>query len=77
MDHPPLTPTEQQVLVLLSDALGVGVIASRMGTSESTVRTHIRHIQDKFGTFSMPEITRVAVLHELEGCCADENASLK
>jgi len=74
MHHPPLTPTEHQVLALLSDAFGVGEMARRLQVSESTVRTHIRHIQNKFGTFSMAEITRVAVLHELEGCCADERA---
>lgn len=44
-----LSPREAEVLTLLADGLGTGEIAERLYLSESTTKTHITHIYQKFG----------------------------
>lgn len=46
---PKLSPREREVLVLLSEGLGVAAIAKRMYVSESTAKTHISKIYEKLG----------------------------
>ena len=46
---PRLSPREREVLVLLSEGLGVAAIAKRMYVSESTAKTHISKIYEKLG----------------------------
>ena len=40
VDLPDLSARQEQVLLLLGDGLGLGEIATRLGVSEWTVRTH-------------------------------------
>jgi DNA-binding NarL/FixJ family response regulator len=44
-----LTPREREVLELLGAGEGAKEIATRLGVSVATVRTHIRHILRKLG----------------------------
>ncbi|MER6027742.1 helix-turn-helix transcriptional regulator [Streptomyces sp. NPDC001851] len=53
------TPREQQVLVLLSGGETYRGIARRLGISEHTVDTYLRHLRTKTGTANR---TQLAVL---------------
>lgn len=77
MDHPRLTPAERIVFRYLADGLAVRDIAGRLRVAEPTVRTHARHLQEKFGTTSMPQLVREAVIHHAvhECCTADESVT--
>jgi two-component system nitrate/nitrite response regulator NarL len=44
-----LTPRETEVLRLLADGETVPSVAVQLELSESTVRTHVEHMRDKFG----------------------------
>lgn len=46
---PRLSPREQEVLDLLAEGLGVSAIAARLYLSESTTKSHIARIYEKFG----------------------------
>lgn len=46
---PRLSAREQQVLDLLAEGLGVSAIAAQLFLSESTTKTHIARIYEKFG----------------------------
>jgi len=46
---PRLSDRERQVLVLLSDGLGVATIAANLYISESTAKTHIAKVYEKLG----------------------------
>jgi DNA-binding NarL/FixJ family response regulator len=45
----PLTTREQQILRLLSEGQRSSVIATRLGLSPHTVRTHLQHVMRKLG----------------------------
>lgn len=48
-DRPRLSERERQVLDLLAEGLGTATIAGQLYMSESTVKTHIARIYQKFG----------------------------
>lgn len=50
-----LTPRQNEVLRLLADGLPAKVIATRLGVTEATIRTHIRAILVALGTHSQLE----------------------
>ena len=51
-----LTPREIQVLRLLTTGVGNDEIASRLGISLNTVKTHIQHLLDKTGFSSRTQL---------------------
>ena len=51
--HYPLTPAEARVLVLLLERRTPNDSAALLGSSLSTVRTHIKHLQSKSDTHSI------------------------
>jgi len=53
-----LTKTESMVTSLLAQGIGVEEIASRLGVSVYTVRTHIRSIFKKTGVSKQTELIR-------------------
>ena len=57
----PLTPREQEVLVLLADGLRNREIATRLGISEHTVKFHLAAIFGKLGASSRTEVVRKAL----------------
>ncbi|HKW06166.1 MAG TPA: response regulator transcription factor [Candidatus Dormibacteraeota bacterium] len=59
-----LSPREREVLQLMSDGTGTRQIASRLGISYSTVRTHVRSISQKLGARTM--VNAVVTARELE-----------
>ncbi len=54
-DHGVLTPRESQVLALLSDGRTTGEMATLLGISISTVRSHIEHLLHKLHAHSRLE----------------------
>jgi DNA-binding NarL/FixJ family response regulator len=50
-----LTARQYEVLQLLADGLPAKVIATRLGVTEATIRTHIRAILVALGTHSQLE----------------------
>ncbi len=58
---PKLSPREQEVLVLLSEGLGVSAIARKMYVSESTAKTHISKIYEKLGAGNRAQAIMAAV----------------
>lgn len=44
-----LTPRERDVLALMSEGNTTAQIASELGLSPATVRTHVEHMRDRFG----------------------------
>jgi DNA-binding NarL/FixJ family response regulator len=59
----PLTPREQEVLLLLSEGLANKAIAARLGISEHTAKFHVNAILNKLGVESRAEaIVRAARL---------------
>jgi len=57
----PLTPREQEVLVLLADGLRNRELATRLGISEHTVKFHLAAIFGKLGASSRTEVVRKAL----------------
>ncbi|MDF2235002.1 LuxR C-terminal-related transcriptional regulator [Albimonas sp. CAU 1670] len=55
-----LTPKEREVLRLLSEGLPNATIASRLGVSDSTVRTHLRSINSKLDARNRTQAVAVA-----------------
>ncbi|MEX1022951.1 MAG: LuxR C-terminal-related transcriptional regulator [Dehalococcoidia bacterium] len=76
MDEHALSEREQEVFRLLATAASSAEIAAALSIRASTVRSHIMHIQQKLGTRSMPEVTRLAVYHhEIWKCCPGEGST--
>lgn len=61
----PLTPREQEVLMLLAEGLQQAAIASRLVISPKTVSTHIEHILAKLGAHSRAEAVAIAFRDDL------------
>lgn len=51
----PLTPREREVLALLARGLANKVIASRLGITEHTVKTHVAAVYEKLGAGNRAE----------------------
>ena len=51
----PLSPREREILGLVAEGLGNKIVASRLGISEHTVKTHIASIFEKLGAETRAE----------------------
>jgi predicted ATPase/class 3 adenylate cyclase/DNA-binding CsgD family transcriptional regulator len=58
-----LTPTERDVVRLLSDGLGNKDIATRLFVSPRTVQTHLTHVYAKLGLTSRVQLAQEAARH--------------
>ena len=65
-----LTPREIQVLRLLTTGVGNDEIASKLGISENTVKTHIAHILSKTGFKTR---TQLAIQSRITGFVIEDN----
>ena len=54
-----LTASEVRVLLAVAEQGGYSEIASALGLSEDTVKTHLRHIYQKTGTRRQPDLVRL------------------
>ena len=55
-----LSEREREVLALLAEGLGNREIGERLFISESTVKTHVRHVLDKLQTCNRAEAAAFA-----------------
>ncbi|MGQ0650389.1 MAG: response regulator transcription factor [Gemmatimonadaceae bacterium] len=55
----PLSPREREILALVADGLGNKIVASRLGISEHTVKTHISSIFAKLGADTRAEAVAI------------------
>jgi DNA-binding CsgD family transcriptional regulator len=60
-----LTTREREILKLLAEGLGVGVISQLMKISVVTVRNHVQHIEGKLAVHSQAEAVAYAYRHNL------------
>lgn len=60
-----LTAREREILKLLAEGLGVGVISRLMKISIVTVRNHVHHIEAKLAVHSQAEAVAYAYRHNL------------
>jgi DNA-binding CsgD family transcriptional regulator len=58
-----LTPTERQVVQLLSEGLANNDIATRLFVSPRTVQTHLTHVYTKLGLSSRVQLVQEAARH--------------
>jgi DNA-binding CsgD family transcriptional regulator len=58
---PSLTPREREILSMLAEGLPNKVIASRLGISEHTVKTHLEAVFEKLGASTRAEAVARAV----------------
>jgi two-component system nitrate/nitrite response regulator NarL len=58
---PPLTPREREILAMLAEGLPNKIIASRLGISDHTVKTHLEAIFDKLGASNRADAVARAV----------------
>jgi DNA-binding CsgD family transcriptional regulator len=58
-----LTPTERDVVRLVSDGLANNDIAARLFVSPRTVQTHLTHVYSKLGLTSRVQLAQEAVRH--------------
>jgi DNA-binding CsgD family transcriptional regulator len=58
-----LTPTERDVVRLVSDGLGNNDIATRLFVSPRTVQTHLTHVYTKLGLTSRVQLAQEAARH--------------
>jgi DNA-binding CsgD family transcriptional regulator len=54
-----LTPTEMRVLMMIVEVGGVPEIASVLGVSETTVKTHLQHIFAKTGAARQADLVKL------------------
>jgi len=54
-----LTPSELRVLLAIVEVGGAPEVAEALGVSETTVKTHLRHIFDKTGTSRQAELVKL------------------
>jgi DNA-binding NarL/FixJ family response regulator len=57
------TPTERDVVRLVSDGLGNKDIATRLFVSPRTVQTHLTHVYTKLGLTSRVQLAQEAARH--------------
>jgi DNA-binding CsgD family transcriptional regulator len=57
--HFSLTPAELRVLIAIVEVGGVPEVASVLGVSETTVRTHLRHLFEKTQTTRQADLVRL------------------
>lgn len=62
-----LTSRERLILKLLAEGVNVREIASRLGVSQHTVRTHMQNLYAKLGAHSRLDVVRFAAEHGLVG----------
>jgi DNA-binding CsgD family transcriptional regulator len=58
-----LTPTERDVVRLVSEGLGNKDIATRLFVSPRTVKTHLTHVYTKLGLTSRVQLVQEAARH--------------
>ena len=58
-----LTPTERDVVRLVSDGLANNDIATRLFVSPRTVQTHLTHVYTKLGLTSRVQLAQEAARH--------------
>lgn len=58
-----LTPTELDVVRLVSEGLGNKDIAARLFMSHRTVQTHLTHVYNKLGLTSRVQLAQEAARH--------------
>ena len=58
-----LTPTERDVVRLVSEGLGNNDIAERLFVSPRTVQTHLTHVYNKLGLSSRVQLAQEAARH--------------
>ena len=58
-----LTPTERDVVRLVSEGLGKKDIATRLFISPRTVETHLTHVYSKLGLSSRVQLAQEAIRH--------------
>jgi DNA-binding CsgD family transcriptional regulator len=58
-----LTPTELQVVRLVSEGLANNEVAARLFVSPRTVQTHLTHVYTKLGLTSRVQLVQEAALH--------------
>jgi DNA-binding CsgD family transcriptional regulator len=54
-----LTPAEMRVLMMIVEIDGVREVASVLGISEATVKTHLKHVFDKTATKRQTELVKL------------------
>jgi DNA-binding CsgD family transcriptional regulator len=59
-----LTPTEREVVRLVSEGLGNKDIATRLFVSPRTVQTHLTHVYTKLGLSSRVQLVQEAARHD-------------
>ena len=58
-----LTPRELRVLAAVSEVGGVPAVASALGISEATVKTHLQHLFAKTGTNRQTDLVRLVAAY--------------
>ena len=58
-----LTPSELRVLAALSEAGGIPSVATALGVSEATVKTHLQHLFNKTGTNRQTDLVKMLAAH--------------
>lgn len=61
--HFSLTPAELRVLIAIVEVGGVPEVASILGVSETTVRTHLRHLFEKTQTCRQADLVRLVAAY--------------
>ncbi|WP_342618235.1 response regulator transcription factor [Rhodoferax sp. GW822-FHT02A01] len=65
LPHHLLSPRELEVLRLLAKGFGVNEIAEELAISNKTVSTHKMRLMEKMNFFSVADVVRYAMQHEL------------
>ena len=58
-----LTPSELRVLAALSEAGGIPSVATALGISEATVKTHLQHLFNKTSTNRQTDLVKMLAAH--------------